>query len=162
MYGTIALFGIAPIMERPGVLAAFDVAGAALLWLLAAVTLRGRHQVHGQTRAVLVGPAGAYLTGFTLAFSNPPMILTWLLGVALAKRMGLATPFPASARAIFLAGGVLGLASYLGLLAEVLHRVKHFIPASAMGKVYRWLGIALFVLSFYFIYGAVQYFFLTR
>lgn len=158
VYGAVALFGIAPFMERPGVLAAFDVAGAALLWVLAAATLWSRPQ----PKAVLVGPAGGYVTGFMLAFSNPPMILTWLLGVALAKRLGLASPFPASARALFLAGGVLGLASYLGLLAQILHHVKHFIPASTLGKVNRWLGVALFVLSFYFINGAVQYFFFSR
>jgi hypothetical protein len=97
-----------------------------------------------------------------LAFSNPPMILTWLLGVALAKRVGLASPFPLGARAIFIGGGVLGLGSYLGLLAVVLYRVKHFIPVAALGKIYLWLGIALWVLSFYFIYGAVQYFFFSR
>jgi hypothetical protein len=66
------------------------------------------------------------------------------------------------ARALYIAGGVLGLGSYLGLLAVVLHRVKHFIPAAALGKVNLWLGIALWVLSFYFIYGAVQYFFVSR
>lgn len=164
VYGVIALFAIAPVMERPGVLAGFDVAGAALLWLLGVATLRGRHRVHplGQARATLAGPGRAYLTGFLLAFSNPPMILSWLLGVALAKRMGLASPLPVGGRVLFIAGGVLGLGSYLGLLAVVLHRVKHFIPAAAFGKVYLWLGIALFVLSFYFIYGAVQYFFVHR
>jgi hypothetical protein len=31
-----------------------------------------------------------------------------------------------------------------------------------LAKVYLWLGIALFVLSFYFIYGAAQYFFFAR
>jgi threonine/homoserine/homoserine lactone efflux protein len=164
VYGVIALFGIAPIMERPGVLAAFDVVGAALLWVLAVVTLRRRHRVQplGQTRAILAGLGGAYLTGFVLAFSNPPMILTWLLGVALAKRVGLASPFPVDARALFIAGGVLGLGSYQGLLAGVLYRVKHFIPVAAFDKVYLWLGIALWVLSFYFIYGAVQYFYFSR
>jgi threonine/homoserine/homoserine lactone efflux protein len=163
VYGVVALFGIAPFMERPGVLAAFDVAGAALLWILAAITLRAEHKGDplAETRK-RSGSASAYLTGFMLAFSNPPMILTWLLGVALAKRLGLATPFPASAKAIFIAGGVAGLASYLSLLAEVLYRVKHFISGAALGKVYRWLGIGLFVLSFYFIYGAVQYFFFKR
>jgi threonine/homoserine/homoserine lactone efflux protein len=164
VYGVIALFGIAPVMERPGVLAGFDIVAAALLWLLSVITLRSRHHVHtpGQARARLAGRGGAYLTGFMLAFSNPPMILTWLLGVALAKRIGLASPFPLGARALFIAGGVLGLASYLGLLAVVLYRVKHFIPAAALAKVYLWLGIALFVLSFYFIYGAAQYFFFAR
>jgi threonine/homoserine/homoserine lactone efflux protein len=164
VYGVIALFAIAPVMERPGVMAGFDVAGAALLWLLGGATLRGRHRVRPlrQARAALAGPGRAYLTGFVLAFSNPPMILSWLLGVALAKHLGLASPFPVGARALFIAGGVLGLGSYLGLLAVVLHRVKRFIPAAAFDKIYLWLGIALFVLSFYFIYGAVQYFFFHR
>jgi len=164
VYGVIALFGIAPFMERPAVLAGFDVAGAALLWILAVVTLKARHHVHapGETRTVLARRGGAYLTGFMLAFSNPPMILTWLLGVALAKRLGLASPFPVGTRVLFIAGGVLGLASYLSILAVVLYRIKHFIPVAAFGKVYLWLGIALWVLSFYFIYGAVQYFFLSH
>jgi threonine/homoserine/homoserine lactone efflux protein len=164
VYGVIALFGIAPLMERPGVLAGFDVAGAVLLWILGAATLRARHRAHKlrKTRAALAGPGRAYLTGFLLAFSNAPMILTWLLGIAIAKRLGLASPFPVGARVLFIAGGVLGLGSYLGLLAAVLHRVKHFIPARAFAKVYLWLGLALWVLSFYFVYGAVQYFFFHR
>jgi threonine/homoserine/homoserine lactone efflux protein len=164
VYGVVALFGVAPVMERPGVLAGFDVAGAVLLWVLGFATLRARHRAHplGQARWALAGPRRAYLTGFLLAFSNPPMILTWLLGIALAKHLGLTSPLSVGARALFIAGGVLGLGSYLGLLAVVLHRVKHFIPAAAFGKVYLWLGIALLVLSFYFVYGAVQYFFVPR
>ena len=74
VYGVIALFAIAPVMERPGVLAGFDVVGAALLWILAFTTLRGRHRVQplGRTQAMLAGPGRvAYLTGFMLAFSNP-------------------------------------------------------------------------------------------
>lgn len=163
VYGVIALFGIARFMERPGVLAGFDVGGAVLLWVLGFATLRARHRAHplGQAPA-LAGAGRAYVTGFLLAFSNPPMILTWLLGVALAKHLGLASPFAASGRALFIAGGVLGLGSYLGLLAVVLHRIKHFIPPAAFGKVYLWLGIALWALSFYFVYGAVQYFIFQR
>jgi threonine/homoserine/homoserine lactone efflux protein len=164
VYGVIALFGIAPFMERPGVLAGFDVAGAVLLWILGFATLRARHQAHplGQTRAALAGRGRAYVTGFLLAFSNPPMILTWLLGITLAKHLALASPLSVGARALFIAGGVLGLGSYLGLLAVVLYRIKHFIPDGAFGKVYLWLGIALLVLSLYFVYGAVQYFFVHR
>jgi threonine/homoserine/homoserine lactone efflux protein len=164
VYGVVALFGIAPIMERPGVLAGFDVAGAVLLWVLGFATLRARHRAHplGQARWALAGPGRAYLTGFLLAFSNPPMILTWLLGIALAKHLGLASPLSVGARALFIAGGVLGLGSYLGLLAVVLHRVKHFIAAAAFDEVNRWMGIALLVLSFYFVYGAARYFFVQR
>jgi hypothetical protein len=39
-----------------------------------------------------------------------------------------------------------------------MHRIKHFIPMKALGKVYCWLGIALFLVSFYFVVNAVKYF----
>ena len=160
IYGVVALFALAPFMERPGVLAAFDVVGALLLWGLAAVTVRESRRPH----AVILGQASlasgprAYVTGFSLAFSNPQMMVSWLLGVAVAKRLGLAEPFPAPAKAVFVAGGALGLGGYLALLGGIVHRIKHFIPVEALGRVYWWLGIALFLLSFFFVYGAVRYF----
>jgi hypothetical protein len=86
------------------------------------------------------------------------MILTWLLGVVLAKRFGLASPFPGGAKALYIAGGALGLGSYLGILGAVMHRIKRSIPINALGKVYFGLGVGLFVLSFYFVYGAIKYF----
>ena len=161
VYGGAALFGIAPFMETAWVLAAFNVAGALLLWLLAFLTLRQSRlplDLSARQHSALRSGRWAYVTGFSLAFSNPPMVLSWLLGVALAKRLGLASPFPASAKAAFLAGGALGLASYLLLLGLVMYRIKHFFPVNAMGRVYRWLGIMLLLISAYFVFGAVHYF----
>ena len=160
VYGSIALFGIAPFMELRWVLAAFNVAGAGVLWLFGVRTLREsrKPQDLSAAHAVLRSRRWAYVTGFTLAFSNPQMMLSWLLGVALAKHVGLAEPFPRSAKALFIAGGALGLGSYLGVLGAVMYRVKHFIPAGALGKVYFWLGVTLFLLSLYFVYGAARFF----
>jgi len=159
-YGIVAVFGIAPIMETPLVLASFNVVGAFILWILAFATLRASKKPLGLDlrHSSLKNNRLAYLTGFSLAFSNPPMILMWLLGVALAKRLGLASPFPIGTKVLFIAGGALGLGSYLCILGAVMHRIKHFIPINALGRVYFWLGIALFVLSFYFVYGAIKYF----
>ena len=160
VYGVVALFALAPFMERPWVLASFDVAGALLLWALAVVTVKESRRPHTVTLgqpALASGPR-AYLTGFSLSFSNPQMMVSWLLGVAAAKRLGLAAPFPGPAKAIFVAGGALGLGSYLGLLGGIVHRLKHFIPLEALGRVYWWLGVALFLLSFFFIYGAARFF----
>jgi threonine/homoserine/homoserine lactone efflux protein len=160
VYGCVALFALAPFMESPGVLAAFYAVGALLLWLLAALTLRESRRPHGPdlSHASLRSGRWAYATGFSLAFSNPPMILSWLLGVALAKRLGIASPFPASAKALFIAGGALGLGSYLGILGIAMYRLKHFIPTGALGRVYFWLGIALLLLSLYFVHGVIRYF----
>ena len=160
VYGGVALFGVAPIMESPWVLASFNAVGAVLLWGLAFLTLRESrrpHELHLANSSLSSGRR-AYVTGFSLAFSNPQMMLSWLLGVALAKRLGIASPFPQGARALFIAGGALGLGSYLGFLGLLMYRVKHFIPLKALGRVYFWLGIMLLVLSLYFVYGAARYF----
>jgi len=159
MYGAIALFGIAPFMESRWVLAAFYATGAIVLWLLGYLTLREcrRPQDLLTPHAALKARRWAWLTGFSLAVSNPQMMLSWLLGVALAKRFGVATPFPNSAKVVFIAGGALGLGSYLALLGGVMYRIKHVISAAVLGKVYRWLGAALFLLSLFFVYGVARF-----
>lgn len=160
VYGSVALFGIAPIMETRWVLAAFNAAGAVVLWLLGFLTLRQsrRPQDIAFAQPALRSRRWAYVTGFTVSFGNPQMMLSWLLGVAFAKRLGLASPFPNSAKTLFIAGGALGLGGYLAVLGAVMYRVKHFISAKALGKVYFWLGMTLFLLSCYFVYGATRYF----
>ena len=159
IYGSIALFGLAPFMEVPWVLGAFNALGVIILWILSYLTLKESqkpHELFLETGG-LTSKRWAFFSGFSLAFSNPPMILTWLMGVALAKRAGLADDFSTFAKLVFLIGGALGLASYLFGLSAVLHRVKHFIPSQSMGKIYRWLAILLFFLSFFFVYSAFQY-----
>ncbi len=160
LYGIVAVFGIAPFMETPWVLAAFNAVGALVLWVLAFVTVRESRKPSGidWEHASLKKKRVAYVTGFSLAVSNPPMILVWLLGVTLAKEFGLASPFTTGTKVLYITGGALGLAGYLSILGMVMHRIKHSIPVHALGKVYYWLGIALFVLSFYFVYGAGKYF----
>jgi len=160
VYGSIALFGIAPIMETRWVLATFNAAGAVVLWLLGFLTLRQSRKPQDLAFAqpALRSRRWAYVTGFTVAFGNPQMMLSWLLGVAFAKRLGLASPFPDSAKTLFIAGGALGLGGYLAVLGAVMYRIKHFIPAGALGRVYFWLAVTLFLLSFYFVWGAAHFF----
>jgi threonine/homoserine/homoserine lactone efflux protein len=159
LYGSVALFGIAPFLETPWVLATFNGVGVVVLWILGFVTLRQsrRPKELGLKKASASSNRWAWVTGFSLASTNPPIILSWILGVALAKRLGLASPFPAGAKALFVAGGVLGLASYLLLLGVLLYRFKRFFPRKTIGRIYFWLGITLFMLSLYFAYGVIRF-----
>ncbi|HXY70405.1 MAG TPA: LysE family transporter [Gemmatimonadales bacterium] len=160
VYGSIALFGLAPLLETRWVLATFSAVAALLLGGFAWLTVHEsrRPEALDPRRGTRRSRRWSYVTGFTLAASNPQMVLTWLLGVALAKRLGLATPFPADAKVLFIAGGVLGLAGYLSLLGAVVHRVKHFISVAAIARVYFWLGMALAVLALVFATGAIRLF----
>ncbi|MGA2384001.1 MAG: LysE family transporter [Gemmatimonadales bacterium] len=160
MYGAVALFGIAPLLDTPWVLASLNAAGAVVLWVLAFLTFRASRRPHELSGAdsPLASRRWAYLTGFSLAVSNPQMMLSWLLAVALAKHLGLASPFPASAKVLFIGGGVAGLGGYLTVLGAVVYRLKHFIPLAAIGRVYVWLAFTLVALSALFVYGAVRFF----
>lgn len=158
VYGSIALFGLAPLLETRWVLATFSIVASVLLGGFALLTIRESRRPGGfdPHRPSLRSGHWSYVTGFSLAASNPQMLLTWLLGVAIAKRAGLASPFPNHAKVLFIAGGALGLAGYLVALGAVVYRVKHFIPPAALGRVYFWLGLALGLLALLFAYGAIH------
>jgi threonine/homoserine/homoserine lactone efflux protein len=159
MYGCVSLFGIAPFLEVPWVMAAFNGVGVLVLWTLAFLTIRESRKPHEVRleNSSLKNRRRADWTGFSLAVTNPPMILTWLYGMTLAKHLGLASPFTTGTKILFIAGGASGLGGYLGGLSVVMHRIKHFIPLKAIGRVYYWLGIALFLLSFFFVYNVVRF-----
>lgn len=156
MYGSVALFGIAPFLEAPRVLATLSAVGAVTLLVLAWTTWRASkrpHELHLEASSLRRRRWGL-LTGFTLGSANPPIILSWVLGVTLATRLGLATPLSYAAKVWFIAGGALGLGGYLAALAVAVHRARRFISVTAIGRVYFWLAVTLVVLSTVFLYGA--------
>lgn len=158
-YGIIALYGIAPVLEDPGVMAGFSAAGAIILWVLAFLTWRGSRRPHelGLEDSALRRRRWSYFTGLLVGLSNPPMILSWLFGVALARRVGLSPP-AAGWKPWFIAGGALGLGGYLAVLGIVTHRVRHFLSIEALARVSAWLAVLLLLLSVVFVHGVVVYF----
>ena len=65
-----------------------------------------------------------FLTGFTLGLANPPRHHQLGARRGAGQAIGLATPLTHAAKAWFVAGGALGLGSYLAALAVVVHRVR--------------------------------------
>jgi threonine/homoserine/homoserine lactone efflux protein len=153
MYGAIALFGVAPFLKSQTVVAIFGLVATAILWLLAFFTFRDGRKANmlELSHATLKSKKVSYFTGFSLAVTNPMMIVWWLIGVRIIKDLGLVTDFDVNASLMFLAAGAIGLASYLLTLANTLHWAKKFISNEMMKKVNYGLGVVLVVLSFYFL-----------
>jgi threonine/homoserine/homoserine lactone efflux protein len=159
IFGTVALFGIAPALEIPGVLAVFSAAAALILWFLAYRTWLESTRPHElDLQRSLSSRRWALATGFLLGISNPTLVLSWLFGVAIAKRVGLVPVLTYTAKVSFVAGGVLGLGGYLVATSLVTLRMRHFLSVRALGRIYWWLALTLFVLSFYFVHGVYAYF----
>ena len=153
MYGFIALYGVAPFLKSRTVVAIFGLAATMILWLLAYLTLHhgSKANMMELSHPTLRSKRLSFVTGFSLAVTNPMMIIWWLIGVKIMRDLGLVTEFDASASLLFLIFGGLGLASYLFSLANMLHWAKKFISNEMMKKVNYGLGAVLILLSLYFL-----------
>ncbi len=158
MYGAIALFGVAPFLEDKIVVAIFGLVATVILWLLAFSTFRDGKNTNMMelSHATLKSNRISFFTGFSLAVTNPMMIVWWLIGVKIVEDLGLVSKFDSNASLLFLVAGGLGLASYLFTLANILHWAKNFISNSMMKKVNYGLGVVLVILSFYFLITSLQ------
>jgi threonine/homoserine/homoserine lactone efflux protein len=161
MYGFVALFGIAPFFDNRTIVAIFELIGTVILWILAFFTLKQSARPHllDLNRSLLKSRRLSFVTGFSLAITNPMMIFWWLIGVQIVKHLDLVDTFTPTLSLLFLFFGGLGLATYLSTLATVLHWVKKFISDKTMRKVYFVLGVVLIVLSIYFLISSLKGFF---
>lgn len=158
MYGFIALFGVAPFLRNPMVIAIFKMVGAAILLILAFFTFRQstKADIMNLTDSILKDKRLSFITGFSLALTNPVMIFWWLIGTQVVKDLELVNTFTPTLSASFLIFGGLGLASYLTTLALVLHWVKQFVSNKVMRRTYFVLGVVLVILSGYFLMSSIK------
>jgi threonine/homoserine/homoserine lactone efflux protein len=158
LYGVLALYGLAPFLQNKTVLACFEAFGAVLLWLLAFVTLRESRQpkILAFNNSALAGKRLSFVTGFSLAATNPMMVFWWLIGMHFLLDLGLVNHSTKIVALTFLIFGGIGIASYLALLAGMLYRVNRFLTEKAMRRVYIIFGIGLFIFSGYFLVRFIQ------
>ena len=158
MYGFIALFGVAPFLRNKTVIAVFGLAATAILWLLAFFTFRygAKKNMLELTHTSIKSKKLSFVTGFSLAATNPMMIFWWLIGMKIIKDLNLVSEFTSNINLLFLFTGGLGLATYLFTLTNILHWAKKFISNEMMKKVNFGLGFILILLSFYFLFSSLR------
>ncbi len=152
IYGIIALFGIAPFLQHPRVVAIFWLLNAIILVVLAIVTIRQSNSSSKnleQAKIRLKKHNVAFLVGFSLAITNPLMIVWWLLGARILIEAGLVVKYTAVENVIFLGAGGLGLGSYLALLAFIVHKVKGFLSEHTIKKITLTFSVLLVGLAAY-------------
>ena len=157
MYGFVALFGIAPFLEKPVVLEAFGWVGALVLAVLAVSIWRQAEKVQARDAAPRWASSHvSYLTGFLLGVTYPPIMLSWLVGFALIKKTGLVTDFTPLLRTAFVVAGGAGLFSYQVLLAMMIRRTHHLLTHRTLAHIHRVLAVILALLSMGFLASGIQ------
>jgi threonine/homoserine/homoserine lactone efflux protein len=157
MYGFIALFGIAPFFKNQMVVAYFGLAATVILWLLAYLTFReaSKDNLLELSHSSLKSKRWSFLTGFSIAVTNPMMIIWWLIGARIMKEIGVVSDFNFDTSFLFVVLGGSGLFTYLFTLSNMLHWAKKFISKETLKKIYYFLGVVLIALSFYFLITSI-------
>lgn len=161
IYGILTLFGLGGFLASARFQVVFYLLGAAVLSFLLCHSIREfRRHVPAAGGAPNGGKnehAVGFMTGFTLAITNPSIVLWWIVGFKVFLDLGLFAEATFILRLVFVISGVTGLVGYLLLLAMIIHRRHRDIP----DRVFRLMNLALIllflVLIAYFVYKAWEY-----
>jgi threonine/homoserine/homoserine lactone efflux protein len=152
IYGSVALFGIAPFLQQPKVIAIFWLLNAIILVALAVWSIRQNNYSSESldvTKNRLKKNNIAFFVGFSLAFTNPLMIVWWLLGSRILIDLRLIVRYTAIENIAFLGIGALGIGSYLTLLAFFVYRAKGFLSDHTIHRITMVFSVLLIGLAAY-------------
>ena len=155
-YGLMTLMGLGGFLMSARFQIWFYALGIAVLCFLLVKSVRDyRRPDAGRTAEAADCRRVGFLTGFTLAITNPSIVLWWIVGFKVFLDLGLSPGATVMLRIAFVCAGASGLSGYLIILALVIHRIHHAIPDTVFRRMNLAL-IAVFVaLTAYFIYQFV-------
>jgi threonine/homoserine/homoserine lactone efflux protein len=157
LYGIVAFFGIAPFLRDEKVMAYFWLSGALLLIVLSLLVFRSlrRGRTGRKGSRLLRKKRWGFVGGFTLAASNPMMIIWWLLAARLFTDFNIIDHIGKDNAAMLIAAGVSGLASYLIVLSIILHRAKSNISDTGIRRLNIITATVLLVTGGYFFISSI-------
>lgn len=171
IYGAIALYGLAPFLQKPEVEAVFWLVNAGLILFFAIGAIREsktsnppkismvpNEELAVQPKTRLGNKRVSYVTGFSLAFTNPMMIAWWLLAARFLKDLGVAVNLTPTMRIFFLVAGCLGIGSYLSLFAIVIFRRHKSFTTKHLRKITLGFGYVMILFAVYFVIRSVSMF----
>jgi threonine/homoserine/homoserine lactone efflux protein len=161
MYGVIAFWGVFPFLRDPKVAAGFWLLGGIIMLVLGLMAIRDGRSPHGVERYsdnALQSKRIAFVTGFSLALTNPFMIAYWLIGAQFLLHLGVVGQYRTSDIIFYLSAGTAGIGSYLAVLSLGVYKVKRFFSEYGIRKITIGLGITLILASIYFLAHSVQTF----
>lgn len=98
----------------------------------------------------------SFFTGFTIAITNPGMIIWWIVGFKLFLDIDLFDEITPLIKFIFILSGCAGLVGYLIFIATMLNRMKTSVSKKFLHRMNKCLMVLLAVLTIYFMVKLVS------
>lgn len=162
LYGILALFGFGYFLMNKDFQVASYSAGIAVLIFLVYKSFRERAYMLQKEKKIVYRKRLSFLTGFTIAITNPGMIIWWFVGFKLFLDLNLFDEITSGIKALFVFSGALGLGTYLTLEAVILHRFKKSFSERFLYRANTFLMGVLSVLIIYFFYKLINILMITE
>lgn len=159
IYGMIASFSITSFLDDGKVKATLLFVSGILLAILSFLAFRDiikknialsqfSHKAHHIS----------IITGFTMSFTNPLMIVFWIVYVQFAYDVGIIPYYNTVYLLAFVLFSGMGLFGYLVLIAKILNRARKSLNPALVNKINIALAFILAGFSIYFLVRSIQLF----
>ncbi|MGQ9843730.1 MAG: LysE family translocator [Spirochaetota bacterium] len=159
IYGILVLFGIGGFLHYPKVqIFTYSLGILVIIALLYRSYREHKHIPPSYKPHIQYRKRTSYLTGFTIAITNPGMIVWWVIGYKLLLDLSLFNVMTVPIKIVFLLSCCIGLAGYLTLIAFMMNRLQESISDKLLDKMNIVIMILLMFVIIYFafkLYGLV-------
>ena len=155
LYGLLTLFGFGHVLLHKDFQIFIYLMGIVVLLYLIYKSYQEREYMLHKEKRIKYNKRLSFLTGFTIAVTNPGMIIWWFIGFRLYADLNLFDVITPVIKLCFVISGAIGLALYLILEAAILHRLKRSFSEKFLYRANVFLMIVLGVLVLYFAYKLV-------
>lgn len=129
IYGMLTLFGLGGfLLHRKWQIFIYLVGIVVLCYLLYRTLREYRHEYDPAESPLVYKKRLSFLTGLTIAITNPGIIIWWIIGFKLFLDLQLFSVITPSIKMIFVLSGCAGLGGYLICIALLLHRMYKSFP----------------------------------
>ncbi len=153
IYGVLVLFGLAPFLQQKNFqIIVYSLGVIVLSFLLYRSYREHRHIPPAHAPHITYRKRTSFLTGFTIAITNPGMIVWWIVGYRLLLDLGLFDEMTICIRSIFLLSCCFGLGGYLSFVALLLNRVQESLSDKLLDRMNIIIMVLLtFVIVYFFL-----------
>ncbi|MBN2039995.1 MAG: LysE family transporter [Spirochaetes bacterium] len=157
IYGVLTLFGLGGFLFNRDVKIITYVMGIIVLSFLFYRSFREhKYGVRQDDSPLVYKKRLSFLTGFTIAITNPGMIIWWIVGFKIFIDFSIFTEITPVIKFIFILSGCCGLVGYLIFIASILNRMQKSVSDRFIHKMNIFLMILLTVIILYFIVKTVS------
>ncbi len=157
IYGVLTLFGLGGFLfHKEFKIGVYIIGIIVLLFLFLRSLIEYKRGVIQYDKRLVYKKRISFFTGFTIAITNPGMIIWWIIGFKLFIDLELFETITPLIKMTFILSGCAGLVGYLIFIATILNMMQQSVSKKFLHRMNIYLLIFLFILILYFIFKLIS------